>query len=211
MNDHPYIGFEGPIAAGKTTLSKLLAAHLRAKLILEDVDGNEFLADFYDDRDRWALQMQLWFLTARHRQLTSMLSDDTCPIVGDYTFAKDSIFAHALLKDSELRLYQRIAAGLRVLRRPVLMVYLDANDEVLIRRIAGRNRPYEKNITSEYLDSLRDAYEVYLATGAEKNVLRIDTTSLDLKSSSQLNDLYRRILERCTPGNGRHLRSRRRE
>ena len=57
--NQPYIGFEGPIGAGKTTLAQLLALHLDATLIFEDVDGNDFLPDFYADRDRWALGTQL--------------------------------------------------------------------------------------------------------------------------------------------------------
>ena len=60
----PYIAFEGPIAAGKTTLATLLAAHISSALILEDFEQNEFLADFYSNRDRWSLPMQLWFLSA---------------------------------------------------------------------------------------------------------------------------------------------------
>ncbi|MGB6525823.1 MAG: deoxynucleoside kinase, partial [Candidatus Acidiferrales bacterium] len=60
--NQPYIGFEGPIGAGKTTLAQLLALHLGATLILEDVDGNAFLPDFYADKDRWAFSTQLAFL-----------------------------------------------------------------------------------------------------------------------------------------------------
>ena len=66
--NQPYIGFEGPIGAGKTTLAQLLAVHLGATLILEDVDGNEFLPDFYANRERWALGMQLTFLISRYEQ-----------------------------------------------------------------------------------------------------------------------------------------------
>jgi len=78
-----------------------------------------------------------------------------------------------------------------------LVVYLDADDAVLLERIAGRGRPYEASITSSYLDSVRDAYERYLDSCAELKVLRINTTDLDLSSQADLNELYASILVRC--------------
>ena len=71
MPTHPFITFEGPIAAGKTTIAGMLANHMRSELLREDFEGNEFLADFYADRERWSLAMQLWFLSSRHSQLRS--------------------------------------------------------------------------------------------------------------------------------------------
>jgi deoxyguanosine kinase len=196
-----YIGFEGPIAAGKTTVARLLAKHMDAKLVLEDVDGNEFLPDFYAVPDRWSLSMQLWFLTARHQQLSAVTAERDGNVVADYTYAKDGIFARTLLKGRDLRLYNRIAAGLRSLPQPDLLVYLDADDEVLVDRIARRGRPYEKSITPAYLDSVRSAYERYLESGAEPNVFRFNTGNLDLTSDAQLTDLYSQILLRCRARN----------
>ena len=125
MISQPYIGFEGPIGAGKTTLAQLLAAHIDATLILEDVDGNEFLADFYGDKQRWSLGMQLWFLAARHQQLSAVVSSRTGSVVADYTYAKDGIFARTLLRDRELRLYDKISFGLTAsVAQADLVVYL---------------------------------------------------------------------------------------
>ena len=191
-----YVGFEGPIAAGKTTLAGLLATHTKARLVLEEVDGNEFLADFYSARDRWSLPMQLWFLTARHQQLNAIAAQHHSKVVADYTFAKDGIFARTLLKDREIRLYDRIASGLKALPQPHVFVYLDADDDVLLERIKRRNRPYESTITKGYLDSLRTAYEAYLTAGSESNICQIDTTHLNLNSDSELHSLFASLLSK---------------
>jgi deoxyguanosine kinase len=71
MEMHSHISFEGPIAAGKTTLARLLASHIKADLILEDFAANEFLSDFYGDQTRWGLPMQLWFMGTRYQELDS--------------------------------------------------------------------------------------------------------------------------------------------
>jgi deoxyguanosine kinase len=137
----PYIGFEGPIGAGKTTLAQLLAVHLGATLILEDVDGNAFLPDFYSSRERWALATQLAFLISRYEQLRTIPPSRTRPVVADYTQAKDPIFARALLHDREVELYERVSIGLDAsVSRPDVTVYVDADNEVLLHRIRRRNR-----------------------------------------------------------------------
>ncbi len=192
--NQPYIGFEGPIGAGKTTLAQLLALHLGATLILEDVDGNAFLPDFYKDRERWALGAQLAFLISRYEQLRTIPPSRTKPVVSDYTQAKDPIFARALLHDREVELYERMSVGLDAsIFRPDLTVYVDATDAVLLDRIRRRNRPYEMSIDADYLDALREAYARHHESTGGLQVLRIDTSTLNLRSESQLNSLYKKI------------------
>jgi deoxyguanosine kinase len=192
--NQPYIGFEGPIGAGKTTLAQLLALHLGATLILEDVDGNAFLPDFYKDRERWALGAQLAFLISRYEQLRTIPPSRTRPVVSDYTQAKDPIFARELLHDREVELYERMSVGLDAsIFRPDLTVYVDATDAVLLDRIRRRNRPYEMSIDADYLDALREAYARHHESTGGLQVLRIDTSTLNLRSESQLNSLYKKI------------------
>src|SRR5580658_5413740 len=193
--NQPYIGFEGPIGAGKTTLAQLLALHLGATLVLEDVDGNAFLPDFYADRERWALGAQLAFLISRYEQLRTIPPVRRRPVVSDYTQAKDPIFARTLLLDREVELYQRLSVGLdSSVCRPDLTVYVDARNDVLLDRIRQRNRPYEVSIDVEYLDALRDAYTRHHNSTGRLQVLTIDTSTLNLRSESQLNSLYKKIL-----------------
>jgi deoxyguanosine kinase len=193
--NQPYIGFEGPIGAGKTTLAQLLAMHLGATLILEDVDGNEFLPDFYASRERWALGTQLAFLISRYEQLRTIPACRNRPVVSDYTQAKDPIFARALLHDREVQLYERLSIGLDAsVFRPDLTVYVDARNDVLLDRIRNRNRLYESSIDAEYLDSLRAAYGRYHNSTGRLQLITFDTSNLDLRSESQLNALYKKIL-----------------
>lgn len=193
--NQPYIGFEGPIGAGKTTLAQLLAAHLGATLILEDVDGNDFLPDFYANRERWALAAQLAFLISRYEQLRTIPQVRSRPIVSDYTQAKDPIFARTLLHDREVELYERLSVALdSIVSRPDLTVYVDASNDVLLERIRQRNRPYETSIDGEYLDELREAYQRHHNSTGNLQVLTIDTTILNLRSQSQLNAFCKKVL-----------------
>jgi len=193
--NEPYIGFEGPIGAGKTTLAQLLAMHLGATLILEDVDGNEFLPDFYADRERWALGTQLAFLISRYEQLRTIPPSRSKPVVSDYTKAKDPIFARALLHDREVELYERLSVGLDAsVSRPDLTVYLDARNDVLLDRIRRRNRPYETSIDAAYLEALRNAYTRHHNTVGKLQVLSFDTSELNLRSETQLGSLFKKIL-----------------
>ncbi|HXX43265.1 MAG TPA: deoxynucleoside kinase [Candidatus Acidoferrales bacterium] len=194
--NQPYIGFEGPIGAGKTTLAQLLALHLGATLILEDVDGNAFLPDFYRNRDRWALATQMAFLISRYEQLRAIPAWRSRPVVADYTHVKDPIFARTLLHDREVELYERVSAVLDGgVFRPDLTVYVDARDDVLMDRIRQRNRPYEATIDAKYLDALREAYAQHHNETGGVNILRFDTSTLDLSSEAQLNAMYKKIMD----------------
>ena len=185
-----YIAFEGPIAAGKTTWATKLATPLASELLLEVFEDNDYLADYYSDRATWALPMQLWFLAERHRQLSLTRFDHS--VVADYAFLKEDVFSLMLFTGRDLRLYSKIREQLgTTVQVPSLYVYVDASTDVLLRRIRERGRPYESFIDSDYLNRLRSIYDEVLEVC---DVVRINTSNLDLASQHDAQDVLERIL-----------------
>ncbi len=132
--DYRYIVVEGPIGVGKTSLSNLVAERFSARRVLEVVEENPFLSNFYSDRQKFAFQTQLFFLLSRFQQQQELFQQDlfSAVTVSDYLFAKDRIFACLTLDTHELALYDRVfeALGPRV-TKPDLVIYLQARLDVL--------------------------------------------------------------------------------
>ncbi|AEB11510.1 deoxynucleoside kinase [Marinithermus hydrothermalis] len=157
-----YIAIEGPIGVGKTTLARHLADHLNAELLLEVVEENPFLPLFYQDPQRYAFKVQVFFLLSRYKQLLPLSQPSlfTGAVVADYLFDKDYIFASLNLKDAEWELYADLYAHLSPkLPAPDLTIYLRAPVPVLLERIHRRGRPFEREISPEYLTRLTEAYD----------------------------------------------------
>lgn len=183
-----YIAIEGVIGVGKTSLAKTLHSFLRpAELVLEIVEENPFLSDFYRNSRDYAFQTQLFFLLSRFRQQqqVSRISPE-CLILCDYLFAKDSIFARLTLAREELAMHDQVFVIMRdQLRRPDLVVYLRAATPTLMHRIALRDRPFERNMAVEYIDRLNREYEDFFKSYAHGRLLAIDTDDLDLVHSRE--------------------------
>jgi deoxyadenosine/deoxycytidine kinase len=192
-----YIAVEGVIGVGKTSLAKLLAERLQAKLILEEPEENPFLEDFYKDRARYAFQTQMFFLVNRYQDLKEKTQPDLFHegIVSDYLFQKDRIFANINLSDRELHLYDRIAPLLeRDLVPPDLVVYLQAGSDVLIERIRQRGRAYERLMEPKYIGRLVEAYNYFFFHFREAPLLVVNTNEMNFVHRRQdLEDLIARV------------------
>jgi deoxyadenosine/deoxycytidine kinase len=159
-----HIVIEGPIGVGKSSLARKLAARLGADLLLEQPEENPFLARFYDDMPGYAFQTQLFFLFQRLKQMQAAAQPGmfASAVVGDFLFAKDSLFARLTLSDDEFRLYSQMYAQIAPqVSEPDLVVWLQASPEVLLQRIRRRAIGMELGITAEYLQRLCDAYVEY--------------------------------------------------
>jgi len=202
----PYIAIEGVIGVGKTTLARLLQPELNAQLLLEVFQENPFLSDFYADRARYAFQTQIFFLLSRYRQQHQVVARllERGPVVSDYTFAKDRLFARQNLAGDELETYERLHAALAEnVVVPDLIVYLYADPPVLMERIAVRDRPYERGMSQEYIEGLVEAYEQFAREYTEAPILKVDTNTLDyVRDREDLATVVQRV--RSALGQGTH-------
>ena len=182
-----YIVIEGAIGVGKTTLARLLKEKLNTALLLEVFEENPFLSKFYESRAQYAFQTQMFFLLSRYRQQQQVPQTlDSSGLISDYMFAKDWLFARLNLAGDEWEVYQQIHAALaEQISVPDLIVYLQADTDVLMGRIAQRDRPYERAMARDYIDGLRQTYERFFADFGATQVLSIDTNELNFVTNQQ--------------------------
>ncbi len=184
-----YVAIEGVIGVGKTTLARLLQPAFQSSLVLEVFEENPFLSDFYSDRQRYAFQTQIFFLLSRYYQQRRAVPEILKrgeSLITDYTFAKDALFATINLMGDELEMYYRVHDALaEKIPLPNLIIYLRADIDVLMQRIASRDRPYERNMEREYIDQLIQAYDSFFIENHTRNigesvaVFTLDTNELD--------------------------------
>jgi len=185
-----YIAIEGPIGVGKTSLAELLSKELGARLVLEDFEDNPFLPDFYNDPERFGFQTQLFFLLQRYRQQQDLRQVDMFQklLITDYMFVKDRLFASLNLGDKEMHLYDTIASLLeRNIIKPDLVIYLQADTDVLMKNIEKRGRNMERNVTWEYIDALNQVYTEYFFRYQDTPLVIINTNNIDFVENE--NDL----------------------
>ncbi len=180
-----HIAVSGNIGAGKTTLASKLAKHYKWTLLLEDVDENPYLKDFYSDMSRWAFHVQIHFLNSRFKQVNEVRRNTTTTIQ-DRTIYEDAyIFAKSLFHSghfterdyaSYLNLFEIM---MDYVQPPDLLIYLKADIGKLVAQIEKRGRSYENAIRIDYLKTLNQHYEDWIKSYTMGKLLVIDVNPLD--------------------------------
>lgn len=196
MNFH-YIAIEGAIGVGKTSVVERLAERLDASTVMEEWGQNPFLKPFYDAVPGSAFQIELFFLLSRYRQQQELVQRRLfAPLtLSDYVFQKSRLFAYLNLEDSELLIFEKLYSLLaEAVRKPDLVVYLQAPTEVLMKRIRQRGRPEEARLSQEYLAEVNRAYNHYFFHYSATPLLVVNTAEVDfVKHSTELDDLIKQI------------------
>lgn len=186
-----HIAVSGNIGSGKTTLTEKLAKHYGWKAEFEAVENNPYLADFYEDMERWSFHLQIYFLNSRFNQINIIQNSDLS-IIQDRTIYEDAyIFAANLYKsnlisqrdyDNYLTLFHSMISFVKA---PDLLIYLKADVPKLVGQIEKRGRNYENSIRIDYLKNLNTHYEEWIANYDQGKLLIIDVNDMDFVANQE--------------------------
>lgn len=180
-----HIAVAGNIGSGKTTLTGLLAHQFGWNPHYEEVDDNPYLDDFYNDMQRWAFNLQVYFLNTRFNH-TLEIKKSKDSVIQDRTIYEDAfIFApnlHSMglmsTRDFEnyFTIFNLISS---LIEPPDLIIYLRASVSTLVRQIEKRGRKYEDNIRIDYLRKLNERYDIWHESYNMGKILVIDVDNLN--------------------------------
>jgi len=186
---HQYVVFGGPLASGKTTLARLLSAHLDAELVLEKVGKHPLIADFYRDPEAYALEAELIFTIMHYHDIAKVLRSGRFKgdVVSDLFFdgieAYTSFTLSADDRDTFIPLFKSLQERIPT---PTHVYFLCASTEFLMERVRNRGVHYEGKMTFEYLDGVNRAFTRFIAGYRRAPVTRLDVEELDHKSRAEL-------------------------
>ena len=192
-----YIVIEGPLGVGKTSLALMLSEKMGGQALLEDVEENPFLVNFYQNPKKYAFQTQVFFLLRRYNLTAELAQIDLFSrvTVSDFLFDKDRIFARVNLEDDEYWLYEQLFQILRKrIMPPDLVIFLQAKTDVLVERIRRRNKKYERAISPKYLDRINQAFNEFFFHYSDSPLLVVNASEIDfVHNPGEFEDLMAHI------------------
>lgn len=180
-----FIAVAGNIGVGKSTLVEMISPRLDCQPFYEPVTENPYLADFYHDMPAWSFQSQIFFLTHRLRIHHDLLLASGSVIQDRSIYEDAEVFARNLyvqgnMAERDYATYRSLYLTLaETLPPPDLVIYLRASVSTLIRRIALRNRDYERSIAPAYLENLNGLYENWIQHFTLCPILTVPADDLD--------------------------------
>ncbi len=196
-----YIAIEGNIGVGKTSLCRLLAKDWKCHLVLEQFTDNPFLPLFYKYPERYAFQVELFFMTERYKQMQAQFMTQNIfhqQTIADYFFLKTLLFAKNNLFDEEYRLFHQLFLTLNNhAPSPDLLVYLHRPIPALKTNIRKRGRAMENQIENEYLEKVQAAYFEYFKNATDFPILILDLEDKDFVNNLSIYEQVKQLIEQA--------------
>lgn len=184
-----HIAVSGNIGSGKTTLSRMLAEHFKWTPKFESVEFNPYLADFYNDMERWSFNIQIYFLNRRFLDVVDIRKSGETVIQDRSIYEDACIFAPnlhdmGLMSTRDFENYTSLfSLMVSLVQPPDLLIYLRSSIPHLVDNIQKRGREYESSIRLDYLKGLNDRYEKWIEGYSDGRLLVIDVDQLDFENN----------------------------
>ncbi|ATY87046.1 deoxynucleoside kinase [Lactococcus lactis] len=156
----------GTIGAGKSSLTEMLTEELKTQAFYESVDDNKVLPLFYENPQKYAFLLQIYFLNKRFDSIKRALSDNNNVL--DRSIYEDSLLFHlnadlGRADETEVEVYDDLLNNmleeidsLSFKKRPDLLIHVKVSFDKMLERIKKRGRQFEQ---LEYDPSLYDYYK----------------------------------------------------
>lgn len=149
----PVIVLAGMIAAGKSTVSARLAKELKTELMIEPVDQNPILPLYYNNKEKYAFLLQIFFLNERFKLIKKALKNNKNVL--DRSIYEDELFTRINLMEGnisqvEYDVYADLLDNMleeiedMPKKSPDLLVYLDISFDKFLENLAKRGRDFEQ-------------------------------------------------------------------
>lgn len=168
----------GMIGAGKSSYTEMVAKNLGTEAFYESVTYNPVLDKFYEDPEKWAFSLQIYFLNSRFRSIKAAMGNDNNVL--DRSIYEDALFTRinhrrGTISDVEMAIYEDLLENMMEelegtpKKAPDLLIYLEGSFETILERIRERGRSYEYfeegderyNYFKLLWDNYREWYEAY--------------------------------------------------
>ena len=185
-----HIGIAGNIGCGKTTLTRMLAAHYGWTPKYEAVTYNPYLEDYYKDIPRWSYNLETYFLAQRFKDVLEIASSkeviiqDRTLLEGVHIFVANNYEQGNLTKRDYDTYMQLFSLMMSMVSPPDLLIYLKASVPHLVSQIQKRGRDYEQTISLEYLAGLNRHYEEWIGN-YKGRLLIIDGDNMDFEHNPE--------------------------
>ncbi|AKP65263.1 deoxynucleoside kinase [Levilactobacillus koreensis JCM 16448] len=192
----------GTIGAGKTSLTTLLAEHLHKPAFYESVDDNKILPLFYQNPQKYAFLLQIYFLNKRLDSIKAANADDESVL--DRSIFEDSLLFHlnadlGRATSTEVDIYDSLLANMMQelpdathKKNPDLLIHINISFETMLERIQKRGRSYEQidhdPSLYEYYQQLDQRYVNWYNAYDKSPKMQIDGDKLDFVENPAARD-----------------------
>ncbi len=200
----------GMIGAGKSTYTEMISRRLGTEAFFESVDYNPILDKFYDNPQKWAFSLQIYFLNTRFRSIKAALTDDNNVL--DRSIYEDALFTRVNhlqgnISQEEMDIYNDLLANMMEelegmpKKAPDLLIYLDGSFDTILDHIRKRGREFEQIEDDAellaYYELLFKNYEQWYQEYDQSPKIKINIDTYDIVNNSGDEEQVMAIIEKA--------------